>query len=215
MVAKEAIITVEASARSIQISGPHNDNVDDWTRTLIADVEKNNVDGLEIDEVSLEHIIDPAKRSEFFIELIKGVKGFKLHDVTDAFVYKPKLKADGDDDDAGTTIDLGVHITKASLKGEGVLQTEELRGLFAKGFYLWKIVWQAISESKESPDLYEFEAQFSEPETCTRFSYLPRGLYKIQEDWSFNKSRTGLAHGEDTSLGRRIEDAARAVIRKL
>ncbi|MDR5826260.1 hypothetical protein P9250_00120 [Caballeronia sp. LP006] len=215
VVAKEATITVEPSGAAIAISGPHNEHVDEWTRTLIADVGKEADDTLDIDEVSLEHILDSNKRSKFFMELIKSVRGFKFYDVTDAFVYKPKLKSTDEEDDQDPTIDIGVHITKASLKGEGVLQSDELRILFSKGFYLWKIVWQAVNESTSEPDLYEFEAQFSEPESCTRFSYLPRGFYKVQEDTSFNKSRTGVAEGADTSLGRRIEDAARSVVKKL
>ncbi|MWL89780.1 hypothetical protein [Cupriavidus sp. SW-Y-13] len=215
VVAKEATLTVAATGGAVAISGPHNDHVDEWTRTLIADVAAETDDTLDIDEVSLEHVRDPVKRSQFFTELIKHVQGFKFRDVTDAFVYKPKLHADGDDDDPDTGTDIGVHISKASLKGEGVLQSDELRSLFAKGFYLWKIVWQSMSENALEPDLYEFEAQFSEPETCTKFSYLPRGFYRMQEDSSYNKSRTGLTEGEDTSLGRRIEEAARAVVKKL
>lgn len=215
VVAKEATLTIEASGPDIAISGPHNEHVDEWTRTLIADVAKESDDTLDIDEVSLEHVQDPAKRSQFFTELIKNVKGFKFRDVTDAYIYNPKLMADGEEEDAEPTVDIGVHITKASLKGEGVLQSDELRNLFAKGFYLWKIVWQAVNEKALEPDLYEFEAQFSEPETCTKFSYLPRGFYKMQDDSSFNKSRTALTDGEDTSLGRRIEEAARAVVKKL
>ncbi|MXN76425.1 hypothetical protein GR157_16985 [Burkholderia sp. 4701] len=215
VVAKEATITVEASGPAIAISGPHNEHVDEWTRTLIADVGKETDDTLDIDEVSLEHVHDPAKRSQFFMELIKNVKGFKFRDVTDAYVYKPKLTTDVEEEDLPATVDIGVHITKASLKGEGVLQSDELRILFSKGFYLWKIVWHAVSEKALEPDLYEFEAQFSEPETCTKFSYLPRGFYKMQEDSVFNKSRTGLADGEDISLGRRIEEAARAVAKGL
>ncbi len=215
VVAKEATITVEASDRAIVISGPHNDQVDEWTRTLIADVSKDTDDSLDIDEVSLAHCPDAVARSKFFMELIKSVNGFKFYDVTDAYVYKPKVNEDVEEEDSDPTIDMGVHITKASLKGEGVLQSDELRVLFSKGFYLWKIVWQSTKEDVLEPDLYEFEAQFSEPETCTRFSYLPRGFYKMQEDSSFNKSRTGLADGEDKSLGRLIEEAARAVVRAL
>ncbi|MGS1023067.1 hypothetical protein [Burkholderia glumae] len=215
VVAKEATITVEPSGSAVSISGPHNEHVDEWTRTMIADVGKETDDTLDIDEVSLEHVHDPAKRSKFFMELIKSVNGFKFRDVTDAYVYKPKLQADGEEEESDSTVDIGVHITKASLKGEGVLQSDELRILFAKGFYLWKIVWQAVTENAVEPDLYEFEAQFSEPETCTRFSYLPRGFYKAQEDSGFSKSRTGLAEGEDISLGRRIEEAARTVAKQL
>lgn len=215
VVAKEATITVEPVKGGVSIIGPHNDQVDEWTREILRDVGEDLDDSMDIDEVSLEHIADPSKRSAFFMQLINSINGFELQDVTDAFVYKPKFD---DDDDVDLSIDLGVHISRASLKGEGVLQSEELRGLFDKGFYLWKVVWQSVKKVGKSgalSDLYEFEAQFSEPETCTRFSYLPRGVYKVQEDSGFNKSRTGLVGGEDISLGRLIEDAARSIVETL
>jgi hypothetical protein len=207
VVSKEATISVESLDRGIVISGPHNENVDEWIRTLIADVGKEIDETLDIDEVSLENIISPRSRSEFFMKLINNIEGYSLHDVSDAYVFNPN-KTTGE-------FDLGVHITKASLKGVGVLQSEELSGLFDKGFYLWKIIWQAKQTTFPKSDLFEFEAQFSEPESCTRFSYLPRGLYRYQEDSSFAKSRVGFIHGEDALLGRKIEEAARLVLKNL
>ena len=147
------------------------------------------------------------------------MNGYKKHDVTDVYVYKPKAKRDGDEDPEEATSDeedtnLGVHISRATLKGEGVIESEEMRGLIARGFYISKIVWQA-KESGIDPDIFEFEAQFSEPETCTRFSYLARGHYKYQGNQQYSKTRTQLLAEEDRELSKAIENAARASLRAL
>jgi len=57
--------------------------------------------------------------------------GYTLKDVTDVYVYKPKLTASfmAEDDTSSDEPDDGVHITRVSLKGEGVLISPELDSL--------------------------------------------------------------------------------------
>jgi hypothetical protein len=106
--------------------------------------------------------------------------------------------------------ELGIHISRVSFRGEGVLLSSELQGLVQRGFYISKIVWQATKNSEIDSDLYEFEAQFSEPETCTRFSYLPRGYYAYMSPKQYAIARTQCTHDEDRQLSKTIEAAARA-----
>ncbi|MFH1658558.1 MAG: hypothetical protein ABIG35_04515 [Pseudomonadota bacterium] len=225
VVSKEAVISIEQDKGAIVIRGPQNGDVDDWCRSIISNVESQLPDAIQIDEISLENYNDPKVRSSFFDQLIKGISGYKKHDVTDVYVFHPKgqVEKDGDGDGDGDDVggggatgaiavgSLGVHISRASLKGEGVLDSDEFVALMHRGFYISKIVWQAKNNTVDS-DIYEFEAQFSEPETCTKFSYLPRGFYKYTGNQEYSKSRAQFTNEEDRELNIKIEIAARAVL---
>jgi hypothetical protein len=216
---KDAVITVEQEGGSIVIRGPQNDKVDEISREVISYVEAQVQGDLDIDEITLETHPSPSDRTKFFVTLIDSVAGYKRHDVTDVYVYKPKLEVEpseeneSDDDDESDT-NLGVHISRASLKGVGVLESAEMKNLIDRGFYISKIVWQAVEASFDS-DIYEFEAQFTEPESCTRFSYLCRGYYKYLGEKEYSKSKNYLPPDEDRQLSKVIEAASRTSLMKL
>lgn len=215
---RDAVITLEEENGMIVIRGPQNEKVDFICRELISKIEKSHGD-VQIDEISLELFKNPEARTKFFVSLIDKLHGYIKHDVTDVYVYKPRINSEDTQEIENTESDsqdseLGVHITRASLKGEGVLESPEMQGLIQRGFYISKIVWQAKQSGFDS-DIYEFEAQFSEPETCTRFSYLPRGHYKYLIDQQHSKSRTQLSSEEDRELSKLIETAARLSLKAL
>lgn len=212
VVQREALITIEQDGDALTLRSQQNDTLDEWRAFLIDKVEEDagNID-LEVDHISLDHIEDVKIRTRFFTSLIDSMVGFILKDVTDAYVFHPKK--DQRRRDADGDVDTGVHISKASLKGEGVLQSEELGTLFAKGFYIWKIVW--TSTKKDTQDVYEFEAQFSDQENCRQFSYLPRGFYKFYGPGEINATRTPFPTGDDRELSKLIEATAREVISRL
>lgn len=218
VVTKDAIITIEQEKGAVAVRAPQNDDVDNWCRQILSQVEGQIDAGIEIDEIDLETFTAPEVRSKFFVDLINSLPGFTRHDVTDVYVFKPKINAAsistdeaGDEAEHIEAVDLGVHISRASLRGEGVLESDEFKGLTQKGFYISKIVWQAKQSGFDS-DIYEFEAQFTEPETCTKFSYLPRGFYKYLEPKVYGKSRSQFTNEEDRELSKLIEKAARSVI---
>jgi len=219
---RDAVVTIEQEGGVVIIRGPQNEKVDEICRSLLSTV-KTEVEGdFDVSEISLESFLNPEQRTGFFIELIGLVHGYKKHDVSDVYVYKPKEKSksdqdDGDDgvvEDEDENIDLGIHISRASLKGEGVLESQEMKALITRGFYISKIIWQAKTNEIDS-DIYEFEAQFSEPETCTRFSYLVKGHHKYQGNKIHSKTRTQLTPDEDIELSKAIEAAARISLKKL
>lgn len=218
---RDAVVTIEQEDGKIVIRGPQNEKVDEICRALVSIVETDINDEIRISEISLEYFTEPAQRTRFFIDLIELVEGYKKYDVTDVFVFKPKIDEEEADDDVqgaagdGEDVDLGIHISRATLKGVGVLESPEMKNLIGRGFYISKIIWQAKSLGS-SEDKYEFEAQFSEPETCTRFSYLVRGHYKYQaEEMMYSKTRVQLTSEEDVELSKAIEKAASASLNKL
>lgn len=217
---KTATITIEENSAGVLVRGPQNDKVDEVCRQLISAVSDKIDFVLKIDEISLENNTNANQRTKFFVNLIDNLPGYPKHTVTDVYVYKPKLDAasnkdDIEDEPLDEDPDLGIHITKASLKGQGVLESKEFSSLIENPeFYISKIVWQSKPNGVDS-DIYEFEAQFSEPETCTKFSYLVRGVYKYLNLEEHSKSRQHLDADDELELNKVIEASARKSINKL
>lgn len=125
------------------IRRPDNEQTEVYENQLLAIVERLSKEKaieegkpiseatLDIQEISLENIDSPQSRTDFFTKLINGLEGYDLDDVTDAYVYHPKPEEIEEED--GET-DIGVHVSKASLKGEGVLKSEEINSFMNVAF---------------------------------------------------------------------------------
>lgn len=202
---KDAVISIESESKGLTIRWPLNDYIGDVKEKLLDSLSQvqNNGKDLDIEELELSNIHSAELRTKFFIQLINSLDGYRLTDVTDVFVYHPK-ESRGDDED-----DLGVHISKASLKGEGVLNSDELNSLYKRGFYIWKIFWTAKADAHGS-DLFEFEAQFSNAEQCKTFSYMIRGVYKYKSGGKHNKGKNSVSMFEEAKLSKLIEHAAKS-----
>ncbi|MGM9489609.1 hypothetical protein [Ideonella sp. YS5] len=215
VVSRTAIISFQREGNEIVITAPHSDDVREWVETIKQTASEKSGEKLELDEITLPPGLDPKVKSAFFTHLIKELPGYVLHDVSDVYVSKPKpptaAEDDEDDLDEGSP---GIHISKASLRGQGVGQSDELKLLSAKGFYISRIVWTAKATAPDS-DIFEFEAQFASPDDCTDFTYLPRGYYRCLEGHSYNQTRTGFSSEEEQRFGKVIETAARATLKKL
>lgn len=214
VVDKEAIIFIEIEDDGVSIRSPLNQYADEWKSQYLGIIEENLGQDIPVEEISLENIEDPKLRTKFFANLTQDLQGFIFLDVTDVYVYHPKSDSDDSLDDEYEESQIGVHISKASLKGQGVLLSPEIKDLYEKGFYISKIIWQSKRDSYDS-DIYVFEAQFAEPETCTQFSYLPKGFYKYRDGGEHNKNRTNFSSSEERELNKKIEVAARRVMQSI
>ncbi|SIQ85744.1 hypothetical protein [Marinobacterium stanieri] len=215
---REAVITFTEEDGKISIRGPYNETIDKVKQTLIKAVadevndeeHENEKEDINIQTINLRGIEDSIKRTNFFRNIVNKMDGVVLHDVTDVFIYHPKVSDDQDQDldsEDEQDIDIGVHITKASLKGEKVLESEELQSLYDKGFFIWKIIWQSKENSYDS-DIYEFEAQFNDPDNFENFTYLARGFYRYKAKGEYNNSKTAFTKNNERYFGRKIEKAA-------
>lgn len=139
------------------------------------------------------------------------MNGYELLDVTDAYVYHPKPEVLEAED--GNT-ETGVHVSRASLKGEGVLKSEELSDLYERGFYIWKIKWK-VKEKLADPDIYELEAQFGDPMNCTNFSYLVKGIRKYKAAGEYFSKPQKLSARETERFNKLIEDTAYSIITEI
>lgn len=215
---KEAIISIEDNDGELVIRHPQNNTVEEWKSLYIAKLETELEEEVEITNINLTHITDHQQVTKFFTELINGISGYKLYDVTDVYVYHPEDGTgliDDENEDTSEEVELGTHISKASLKGQNVLRSDELFELYNKGFYISKIVWRSKLDEKLDDDLFEFEAQFSDAEQKDYFSYLVRGYYAYKGSGEYIKGKKALTTSQERTLTKKVEVAAHNALKKI
>ncbi|MBL0867662.1 hypothetical protein G5647_14635 [Pectobacterium carotovorum] len=220
---REAKILIEPTTDGLfQLRFPPNNKsqsfVKEFTKSLKA---INEVKDISIDEITLESVKDPVQRTNFFKRLIDNIDTYERMDVTDVYVSHQDIEAakknsahdDSEDEDSEDEIEVetGYHISKASLKGRGVLDSPELNNFLSKEFYITRIIWTAKVKGFPDSDMAEFEAQFVDSEKCTLFSYLVRGYYKYKSQTEFRETRTSFGKENEKLISTYIERAARDI----
>jgi hypothetical protein len=211
---KDAVIIIEKDGDDLRVRSPSNNKMEEIHNIIIDVLEKEDKD-IKRKNINLTSVASPETRSKFFTSLISTMKGYILNTVTDVYVFNPNKSGVAD------ISSNEVHITSASLKGKGVTLSSEIKDLYSKGFYIWKIVWQATKVNKLDSDNYEFEAQFSNPEEFKQFSYLVKGSYKKKEIQdggtvpNYNSNRTSVLRFEEDKLNSLIEKTAIEIIEQI
>lgn len=215
VVKKDALIEIDPLDKGYSIRRPDNETLEAYEAILLSNITtiqaesigESNMD-LAISSITLSHNTSAIARTQFFSRLIRELNGHELLDVTDAYVYHPKPEALEEED--GDT-ETGVHVSRASLKGEGVLQSEELSELYDRGFYIWKIKWK-VKEKLADPDIFELEAQFGDPLDCNNFSYIIKGVKKYKANGQYFSKPQKLSNIEAQRFNRLIESTAYSII---
>jgi hypothetical protein len=204
-VEREGVVEIDLSGAEILVRYSDNKFIagakDKFLDVLSKQVAQG--DSFAVEEISLKGLSGDL-RTEFFKKLLVGIEGYKPHDVSDVYVYNPKVAA-------SDSTEIGVHITKVSFKGEGVLSSPELDAFFKAGFYINRVVWTCLANSDNS-DIYELDAHFSNPDECEGFAYVVRGSYKLNDRGFHNKNRTACDTLSDKRMLRLIEDGASKVL---
>lgn len=210
---RTALVSIYQENDGFVVHAPHSEESAEWINEIVKSVIEKTEKSIDFDEIRLPPTMEPKVKTKFFTHLIRALPGLKLRDVSDVYVTKPKVeKGDGDDpDDNGNP---EIRIDKASLRGQGVLESDELDLLQKKGFYVSRIIW-TCKEDHDTADLLEFEAQFASPDDCSEFTFLPRGFYRNIELNRYNESRTGFSGEQERTLGKLVEEAARATLKTL
>ena len=149
-------------------------------------------------------------RTRFFIELSTSLEGFSRRDVSDVYVYKPKINAD---DEGLASDEHETHIEKVLLKGNGITRSSLLLDLVHEdAFYIFKMCWTA-QRVLGNGDVISVEVLFADPISCTDFSILIKSVYPYV-DGKLGKRRAPLK-AEIDSMSRLIEKTAREQMQKL
>lgn len=210
IVKKDASITIEKTDSGYRLRYPDNSKVKEYERTIRKSLESMAEEaGQEFDSarINLASIEAPSARTSFFQKLLYRMDGFKLIDVTDVYVFHPRAT----DDEKDKSGESGIHISRASLKGEGVLKSDELQEFYNRGFYISRIRWK-FEENLAGSDIYVIEAMFGEPESFEDFSYITRGKFKYKSRGDYNKNPSKLDKEEELRISKLIEDTARMIV---
>jgi hypothetical protein len=196
------------------VRSTQNTDIDPIVEGIVASL-KTSADGdLSRSRVNMEGIADPALRTQFFEKLIKDIDGYIFSTVTEAFCFKPKLSDMGDDDDTdgdAGELESSPYVEKVSLRGEGVNRSFVIKDLYKKGYYIVKTGWRVRLKDKIDSDIFELEAQFSRPDSCTGFSYRVKSVILVDEGKITSKKRSPKIEEQD-ALFRLIEQAAKRAL---
>lgn len=213
IVNKEAQITIETNDSGYTLRYPDNARVKEYEKYIREAFQEENLKQekeFDFNSLNLATIESPELRTKFFNDLLYNMDGYKVTDVTDVYVFHPKPT----EEEKKKSGDSGIHISRASLKGEGVLQSGELQEFYDRGFYISKIRWK-FEEELIGSDIYEAEVMFGDPENFTDFSYIDRGKYKYKTQGQYNKNPSKLDQEEELFFSRLIENNARDIINSI
>lgn len=159
--------------------------------------------------ISLEGYADPKIRTKFFQTLIQSIANHAFVTVTEAYCYMPRVKPSlGDDEGEKQNLEDQPNVVRVTLKGTGVTKSFVIDELYEKGYYIVKVVWRVKPKSSMDADLFELEAQFGEPDSCTEFSYQARNVLIFEDGKVTDKKRTPKLEEQD-NIFRLIEAAAK------
>lgn len=199
----------------IVLRSPQNNEIDPIVDSLITDLNQIAGGTLSQTRVNMESIADPTLRTRFFDTLIKGLDGYKFVTVTEAYCYKPRFTEEANDDaeeeDDNEELEKSPYVERVGLRGDGVNRSFLAKDLLDKGYYIVKVVWRVRPAARIDSDIFEIEAQFSDPQRFVGFSYRVRGVHMV-EDGKLTKKRRSAKNEENDDLFRKIESSAKKAL---
>lgn len=212
---------------------PANPRMEEICGQLILECQKLDTKPASIEKIDLNRF-SREKRTLFFQTLIQAVPGYTFHDVIKVGVSQPTFTVsftegendvedgfESETDDAGeekteqgaqVAAEVRSFLKKAALDGTGVLHSKELKQFLASGFFIARVVWQAIENSTKGSKV-EFEALIAKPSTGEDFRYSVKGVYPRRKDSSFVIIRQRPREEDAGSLLALIEKAAKKAIK--
>lgn len=173
---KDAVIEFHPTSDGYVVRSTQNEYVSSIRESLFREIEAESEVELQRYEVSLQAVTSPDARSKFFFDLAESLEGYVTLDVTDVFVFKPYIGGfDGEEADVDT------HVERVAMKGTGVYRSPVMQKLTDDEYYVVKIGWRVKDRKSAKSLVYDIEAVFANPESCTDFSFLVVGVYANQD----------------------------------
>lgn len=187
----------------IDIRMPQNQKAKDIASLLQSELSKMKSQPIEKFEISLEAVNNPTSRSQFFQELMTGLTGYEIDDVTNVELNRYKSHSNDEDDD--DVIETGF-VKRAVLKGESVNTSAIFSQLHTKGYYIVRIAWSAKPKSGIGNRII-IEAFFKNIENCNDFSYQIKGVNN-QRGNNYNITVRAATDLEKLQISQLIESSA-------
>lgn len=195
-------IDMKVTDGSIDIRMPQNQKAKDVVTLFQNELSKIKSEEVEKFEISLEAIPTPELRSQFFQEIMNGLDGYEIDDVTNVELNRHSYKGEDDDEEE---IETGF-VKKAVLKGEAVNSSAIFSQLHNKGYYIGRIAWSAKPKSAIGNRII-VEAFFKNSEECSEFSYQIKGINN-QRPNGFNITMRAANDIEKKEISELIESSA-------
>lgn len=196
------------------VRSTQNREIDAAVDTIFTVINLDRSDPVKQNHISLEGIPEPEKRCQFFNKLMQSLDQHQLVTVTEAYCFNSRSKKLSDENEDETELEDRSNVERVYLKGTEVNKSLVISDLYDKGYYLVKTVWRVKPESSLDSDVFEIEAQFSEPSSCTDFSYQVRAALIFDDGKLTNKKRTPKSEEQD-NIFRLIEAAAKKAYTEL
>lgn len=198
---KTAEIKIEKTEQGkILIRTNADDKANTITEAIKEKIKEKNADSYQEFEINLSTITEPANRTQFFLELINNIDGYKLIDVTSAFINKNTMQEEVDEETVG-------FIKKIALNGDSVHTSSEFQRLTKDGFYLTKIEWTIQSEVTTG-DKIDLSAEFTDTTNCSGFKYGVKRVYTAKNNGEYTAGKPP-SESDRTVILPKIELSAR------
>lgn len=163
-----------------------------------------------------------AQRSKFFIDMARGISGYKLKDERGLQVDRPLASgSDGlgeEDDDAAVPNSREESekfqglVRRALLHGTGLLMSQQYQDYAKSGFCITKLIWTVEPEDEEGA-IVEFFAAFRAGDRGTGFQYGVNGKFERHDDGSLAKTKRQVVGPEKNKLLALLESSAYAALK--
>jgi hypothetical protein len=226
-VLREATLEFERGPEGFTVRRPAGERAREIAEAIASQLKENSGKKFEASEIALSGITAPELRTQFFLELMAGIPGFELRNVTSVSVdaaaphaETEETEGDGDqedDEENGASSPeaeamLGI-VQKAVFDGESLLTSKEFQNLKSEGFFLSRSVWRSREKKTDGIEV-EFEADFEDSTQCTGFRYSVRGIYerRTRGEEGLRKSRSPVPIERRAELLRCLEGSAQVAL---
>ncbi|MGY1408135.1 hypothetical protein ACW5EG_00920 [Luteimonas sp. A611] len=228
---REGGLTIHLSPSGLSVRHESNQRMESVARAVLDELAKQG-ETVVPKKVELTHLPSPATRTQFFLNLIDAIPGFRLVDVTKVVVHRPSVggQEEGGEGEEGETLRddggfieqdadeaslLASRVRGAILKGEALIASREFQ-MLREEFYLCGLEWTAQQDG-ETGILAMFEAGFEDAKACKGFSYRAKGVYERRRRGSassFVSARRACSPAENSGFVRLLENAALSALDK-
>ncbi len=237
---RDGSIRVEVGLGGLSVRHEANERMSAVAEALMKALAAGKEEAVEARKIDLSHLPGAESRTAFFLNLIRGVGGMALSDVSKVQVERSRTlssaggspaerdsqgvedaeaedygdEQDAKDRDEGADLDLvGNQVRGAILRGASLLTSPEFQ-MLKKHFFLFGMEWTS-EETSEKGKIIQFEAAFENSQECTGFRYKVKGVIdrkKSGDGAEFLKTSRPCTDMENSHYMKLLEDASREAL---
>ena len=216
---KEAVFEITKKGDVLGVRHTQNDKTNDILNQIIDSLVAPDAPHKPVRKtIELSGVNNHEHRTQFFLNVFRGMEGFQLREVKDLKVDRldeiDTADVSDEEDEPETEASrevLKALVRKIALSGENILISPQYQQMTKDGFFISKAVWTSI-ETVGAGRLVEFEAEFKNATGGSGFAYQVRGVYDRDSDGEVATSKGDVSDAEKNMLRNCLETAAYASV---